>query len=38
MAQTIRFASFGPVFVIATHSNPIRRLEQSTEPEISKKY
>ena len=29
MAQTTRFASFGPVLVIATNSNPIRRLEQS---------
>ena len=38
MAQTTRFASFGPVLVIATQSNPIRRLEQSIEPVISKKY
>ena len=29
MAQTTRFASFGPILVITTHSNPIRRLEQS---------
>ena len=32
MAQTTRFASFGPVFLIATQPNPARCFRTRIEP------
>ena len=36
MAQTTRLASFGPIFIVATHPSFPHAFETSTEPKYSR--